>query len=301
MSSNTRKLLKSEGGGEYYQPPAEEIVIAEEDPTHPHHHEHMARMRPDDPDNIALCESLREFGWLPSKTIPVYRDGDHYTVSDGRRSLTMTRIVNAERKAAKDRREPIRPRVVLDTDPALTTTIANEMRKGDPPMVRARRFVELRGTLGTNKAAAALGLSVRDAQALAEILGTPNAELHAAVNAAVIPIDTAARAAKKGGATVRAVIAKAKSPSGKIDAKVAEAASKEGPRRAKTCPARMVVGVSISFLKTTTKAPQYTGEEVAALLRWIAGDTTSLEKEAKFERVWRIVESGEAEMQAVDK
>lgn len=69
------------------------------------------------------------------------------------------------------------------------------------------------------------------------------------------------------------------------------------PPRARTCPSAVVTGISKAFYNTTTKAPQYTGEEVAALLRWVAGDTTSLEKEAKFERVWRIVESGEAEMQ----
>lgn len=262
MSSNTRKALKSEGGGEYYQPPASEIVIAEEDPKHPHHHEHMARVRPDKPEMVALCNSLREFGWLSSKTIPVYRDGTRYVASDGRRSLTCVRIVNAERDKAKDKRGPIRPRVVLDTDPALTTTLANEMREGDPPMVRARRFVELRETLGTNKAAAALGLSVKDAQDLAVILGTPDAKLHAAVNGKHVAIDTAARAAKKGSATVRKVIEKATSPDGRVDAKVADAASREGPRRAKTRSAKHLAALCDRIRETMPKGKDEVDEAV---------------------------------------
>lgn len=72
------------------------------------------------------------------------------------------------------------------------------------------------------------------------------------------------------------------------------------PPRLKTCPSRMLLGVGAAFDKVSTKAPQFTGKEFAAFCRWAAGDVTAL-VDAEYERVWKVVESGEAEMQAVDK
>ncbi len=226
-----REALQSDGGADVYAPPAHLLVIAEEDPAHPNHHEHMLRVAPDDPENVALLASFREHGWPKSKTIAAWKDGKgagaRFVVSDGRRSLTFVRVENARRKAEKDKRGPIRPRVVLDDDPLLTETIANSMRKDDPPMVKARRFVQLRETMGAGKAAAALGLSLADGNALAEILATPNADLHAAVNARYIPIDVAKRAIGGGSTKVREVIAKATGGDGRIDAGKARAAARE--------------------------------------------------------------------------
>ncbi len=228
MSSGQKNALQSLGVGETFQPPADLLRITEEDPAHPHHAEHMARVRADDPDMLALVASFREFGWRKAVTLAVYLDGDAYAVSDGRRRLTAVRIENARRKAERDKRGPIRPRVVVDDNPALTTTLANAMRKDDPPMVKARRFVENSETMGAQAAARAAGfLTIADANACAAILRVPDAALHAAVNRGEVTVDSAARAAKKGTKAVREVLTRSRLPSGKIDSAKADAAVKE--------------------------------------------------------------------------
>lgn len=238
MSSGQKRALQSDGVGETFSPPADLIRIVEEDPDHPHHAEHMARVSIDDPDMQALIASMREFSWRKSITMSVYLDGDTYAVSAGRRRLTAVRIVNAERAAAKDKRGPIRPRVVVDDNPALTTTMENSMRKDDPPMVKARRFVDNSATMGAQAAARAAGfLTIAEANACAKILSVPDASFHAAVNAGSITVDTAARAAKAGSAKVREVIAKATGSDGNVDPAKAKAAARAAvPVKVRTRP-----------------------------------------------------------------
>ncbi len=240
MSSGQKRALESDGVGETFQPPADLIRIAEEDPGHPHHAEHMARVAPTDPDMQALVASFREFGWRRSIVMSVYLDGDRYAVSDGRRRLTAVRIENARRKTERDKRGPIRPRVVVDDNPALTTTMTNSMRKDDPPMVKARRFVENSETMGASAAARAAGfLTLAEANACKAILSIPDASLHAAVNSGAVTVDTAARAAKKGGAVVRQVLTRARSSGGgKVTPEgAAKAVMATVAPRAKTKPA----------------------------------------------------------------
>jgi len=246
MSSGQKRALQSDGVGETFSPPADLIRIAEEDPEHPHHGEHMRRVSPDDPDMQVLLASFREFGWRKAITMSVYLDGDVYSVSEGRRRLTALRIVNAERKAAKDKRGPIRPRVVIDDNPALTTTMANSMRKDDPPLVKARRFVENSETMGASAAARAAGfLTLAEANACKAILQIPDASLHAAVNSGAVTVDTAARAAKKGQGTVRKVLTRARATGdGRVTEKGArEAVKAEVPKKMKARPAPILLSV----------------------------------------------------------
>jgi hypothetical protein len=245
----------------------------------------MARVRLDKPEMRALLASLRTHGWRKAVTIAVYRDGERFCVSEGRRRITCLRIENERRKAERDPRGPIRPRVVLDDDPSLTTVMANEMREGDPPMVRARRFVELRETMGAEKAAAAIGETLQNANALALILAAPNRDLHAAVNDMSIPVDVALRATKGGSEAVAKVLAKSKGDGGKVDPKVAKAAAREAvPDRPRARPARIArpIADELERLAANKTTCPITGERavpphVVALAKWFAGNDKALD------------------------
>lgn len=292
MSSGQKRALESDGVGETFQPPADLIQIAEEDPTHPHHHEHMRRVSVDDPDMQALINSFREFGWRKAITMSVYLDGDHYSVSEGRRRLTALRIVNAERKAERPKKIPLRPRVVIDDNPALTTTMANSMRKDDPPLVKARRFIDNRESMGAQAAARAAGfLTIADANACAAILSIPDAALHAAVNSGEVTVDTAARAAKAGGKGVRKVLERSRGADGKVDPRKAKEAAREAaPPRAKTRPARVLESVEAEV--------RAGGENVGAAQRAFAdGIAFATGKDAP-EWARKFVESAEATRKA---
>lgn len=263
-----RAALQSQGGGDVFAPPDHLLVIAEEDPSHPNHHEHMERVRPDDPENQALLASFREFGWPKAFVIAVHKDGKRFVVSDGRRRLTFVRIENARRKKEKDARGPIRPRIVLDDEPLVTEGMANAHRKLDPPLVIGRRFREQRDSLGSaGKAAALLGISLAEGNALDEILKCPNPDLHLAVNRRQIAVDVALRAVKAGSDAVRKVLAKARGTDGKVDAKAAKAAVKtEVAARPKARPAKELEAVEQAL---RARGPSY--QNAAELLAWARG------------------------------
>lgn len=267
-----KEALQSKGGADVYAVPDHLIVIAEEDPKHANHSEHMLRVEPTDPDNVALLASLNTHGWLKSHTIAVYKDGKRFVVSNGRRGLTFTRIENARRKKDKDPRGPIRPRVVLDDDPLLTETIANSMRKDDPPMVKARRFVQLRdGGMGAQKAAAALGLSLANGNALALILSAPNPAMHAAVNSKSVAVDVALRATKAGSEAVAKVLDAATGDDGKVDGEKAKTAVKD----ATTARVRSVNRATVAAMSTILigrGGHTISSHNAGALLAYLNGD-----------------------------
>lgn len=283
-----RETLESTGRSEVHGTPLRKLYIAEDDPNHPNHHEHVARTRIDDPDMIVLLESFRAFGWIISRPAPAYLDGARYCMSDGRRALVAARVVEAEWRAArpKDKRlvhGDMLARIFVDRDPALTESVANSMRKGDPPLVIARRFVQFRETTGAAKAAAAVGLSLADANNLAAVLANPNAELQKAVNERRVPSDVAARAAKKGSAAVQGVIAKSRDADGKIDGKKAERAVKEGHE---TRPKARAANLAISFRDEAERLG--INGQTLAVLRWFAGDNDAL---AGYAQIAKALES----------
>lgn len=75
------------------------------------------------------------------------------------------------------------------------------------------------------------------------------------------------------------------------------------PPRAKTCKASTVQAIGAEFMATNTTTrgkggaeidvPEWTGKEVAALMRWVAGDITALAA-PEYERMWRVVDSADA-------
>ncbi len=277
MSSKQKRDLESDGVGEVFRPPTEKLTILEESPKHPNHHEHMARVDVDNPEMAALLNSLRVHGWRKTETIAIFVDGDRYAVSNGRRRVTAVRIVNVELKRAKDPRYPLRPRVIIDDDPALTEAMANEMHATDPPMVRARRYVQLRETMGAGKAAAALGLSIKDANDLALVLSNPSAELQKAVNERRLPSDVAARAAKGGTATVAKVLAKSKDANGKVNGAAAKAAVDEAHvPRAYAMRRPAIVALAEALPERT-----YDRDEVRAIVARVLGD-----RDAATEHAW---------------
>jgi hypothetical protein len=279
-----REALQSKGGGDVFAPPSDlaKLIIREENPSHPNYHEHMIRVDPNDPENIALARSFRLHGWPDSQNISCWKDGNgddaEYPLSNGRRRLTFVRLENERRTRENDPRGLIRPRVVLDSNPLLTETIANSMHKDDPPMVRARRYVALKASgMSALEAAAALGLDLEHAQHLAAVNGFGGVEavdLQQAVNEKIIPADVAARAVKAGSAAVKKVVeavkeAKAKAP---VDKK-GKAAKKAARKAAKDIPthARAKNAVFLQLVADQLEASD-SGVKVVQALRWAAGD-----------------------------
>lgn len=291
MSSKQRQELQSEGGGDAFRPPVHLIRIAEEDPSHPEHEAHMARVSLNDPENMALLESMRLIGWPTGSIVYIYKDGDGYNAADARRRLTFAHIVDAEWKKAKDKRYPMRCHAVMTDDPDTARDIANAHRKEDPPLVRARRYVEKRAEYGwpnikdaAARAAACVGLRLDYANALAACLSLP-ADQRAKVNNGELPPDVAARAAKKGGAAaVETIVQTATDPaSGKVDGRKAKAAAREMPKRPKARPSRLVSSFSAELSRLAQNKTRDGNGDLAvpphavAMAQWFAGDNAALD------------------------
>jgi hypothetical protein len=119
----------------------------------------------------------------------------------------------------------------------------NANRKDDPPLVKARRYVELREEIGATQAAALLAMRLDYANALAVCLTLP-ADIRAKVNIGELPPDVAARQAKNGGsAAVAKVVDAAKGEGGKVDPVRARAAAKDMPKRPKARSSSILASV----------------------------------------------------------
>lgn len=274
MSKTQRDALDSEGSGECFRPNPDRLHIVEDDPNHPNHHAHMLRVSADDPENIATYESLLLNGWARGSVLAIYSDGTRYVIADGRRRLTVLRRVNEELKRQK--KKPIRPYAVITDDPGKTEAALNSGRKDDPPLVKARRFVELREEIGAPAAAALLCMRLDYANALAQCLTLP-ADIRAKVNSGEMPPDVAARAAKKGGTgAVVGIVGAATDPaSGKVDPAKVKAAAKDMPKRPKAI-ARPVVMAMVKVIEERGFAGREMhgdmAEHFSAFARYILGD-----------------------------
>lgn len=290
MSKTQRDALGSEGSGECFRPDPARLHIAEDDPKHPNHAAHALRVAEDDPENVALYESMLLNGWARGSVIAIYSDGGRYVVAAGRRRLTVLRRVNVELKRL--RKPPIRPYAVITDDPAVTEAAENANRKDDPPLVKARRYVELREEMAAARAAALLGMRLDYANALALCLSLP-ADIRAKVNSGEMPPDVAARVAKKEGSNgVAKIAAAAKDTNGKVDPGKARAAAKDVAKRPKAVSRPVVLAMADVIVKRgrdTFGGP----ENIAALIRYLSGD-----REQVNGRPWLLKLVNEAEAAA---
>ena len=232
MASETGKQIGAVGRTDTFLLHPEKIVIREEDPKHPDHAFHMARVNPDNPAFQKLLASMREIGWQTGSAAFCYFDGkgaDKVAVAaTAKRRITAARTVNAERAAAgKTKPEDILVVPVVPTsDPVMAQNIENSLREDDPPLVRARRFLAARDTMGAVRAAASVGFSLAEANQAVEMLKA-EPELQKLVNEKVVPLDVGVRITKKGREAAAEQLNAARDETGKVDPKKLRAAAKK--------------------------------------------------------------------------
>ncbi len=273
MSSSTGKAIGAARGSEYWYKFPEEIRIAQEDPEHPGHASHMARVSLENPEFQLLLHLIRTLGWETGSIGYYYRDPPNApipTAATAKRRITAARIVNAEWKAAKDKRYPIMVPIVRTDDPIMAENIENAARAADPPLVLARRFLAACKTMDPAMAAASVGMRLADANEAVKLLSAAP-EIQAAVNAREIPLDVASRVAKKGQKEGAKALAAATSPTtGKVNAKALKAkAAEEHEPRPKARPVKLIHAMAQAL-------PEGTSTAVVALLEWIGGDNSAL-------------------------
>lgn len=304
MGSDVGKRLGAVGRTDAWRMLPEDMFSPRSNPKHPDHADWLSRTDPRDPEMVLLLDSMREHGTDEGQPVLVYSDGGKTCICEGDRRQASLLIVNAERKAK--RKKPLTLRALTAADPVLARALGNACRKGDRPMVLARRLRSNMGAMATDgdkpesglpAAAAACGVSLRDARLLIRCLALPP-EIQARVGAADdgIPFDVAATMASAGSekameaVSLVALDGKGKATKAKIKAAVRAVKGQAKPR---TCPAKTVNAIGAEFMATSSKAPEWTGKEVAALMRWVAGDITALAA-PEYERMWRVVDSADA-------
>lgn len=303
MGSDQAKKLGADGRMDGLRFFPENLYSPRSNPKHPDHEDWKNRTDPLDPEMVNLLAAMREHGTDEGQPVLVYHDGNRTCVSDGDRRQAACKIINDERK--KKREKPHRLRALVASDPVLARALGNACRKGDKPMVLARRLRSNMGAMATDPdkpetglpaCAAACGVSLRDARLLIRCLALPP-EIQARVGAADdgIPFDVAASMARAGSekaaeaVSLVALDGKGKATKARIKAAVRKV---KGPPKPRTCPAPMVRAIGGEFRRVNTGKPEFTADDFAAFADWIAGDITALNDD-KYVRVWTIVESAE--------
>lgn len=251
MGSKQIAALKPDGRMDAMRFYPHSLYSPRSNPKHPDHADWLDRTSPDDPDMILLLAAIRAHGTDEGQPVLVYLDGGRTNIACGDRRQAAVAIVNAERKA--ERLPPYKLRALTTGDPVLARSLENACRKGDKPMVIARRLRSNMGALATDPdrpetglapAASACGVTLRDARLLLKCLSLPP-EIQARVGAAEngIPFDVAAGMAGDSAAALAAIDA-TKNLDGKVNgrkaaavAKAARKARAPAPARAKTKPA----------------------------------------------------------------
>lgn len=270
MASTSRKAYGSTGGTDCMNLDPDSLAIAEDHPEHPEHASHVERTRLDDPDMIALIESIRANGTGEMPPIYVYMDGRTATIAEGRRRKIATSVVVAERKKARDKRSPLTLKAIITKDPVLARNIGNACRKEDPPMVLARRFVEAEQVMDPKAAAASLGLDLARANHLKRAL-TLAPEVQARINRLEIPIDVALRLGQTQSEQ-RATVKASTGEDGKIDKRKVRAAANGAPRRRVAGSLRGAV--PIQKLEAAGAGMNDEFPAIALVLRVVAGQTS---------------------------
>lgn len=287
MGSDQAKKYGADGRMDAMRFFPQNLYSPRSDPRHPDHEDWLLRTDPTDSEMVLLLAAMREHGTDEGEPVLVYSDGGRTCVADGDRRHAACAIINAERKTKRE--PPHRLRALTCADPVLARALGNACRRGDPPMVIARRLRANMGALATNPdkpetglpaAAAACGVTLRDARMMIRCLSLP-ADIQAKVGAREggIPLDVAAAMAKDGSDAAAAVVEAAKNPDGKginrtkvrKEQKAARAA--KGGTRMLPAPRVAAVGKWIA----SDPGARFTGLEVGALLRRIAGDAAALD------------------------
>lgn len=259
MGSDQAKKLGADGRMDAMRFFPQNLYSPRSDPKHPDHGDWLNRTDPQDPEMVLLLASMRAHGTDEGAPVLVYSDGGRTCIAEGDRRQAACKIVNAERKTKRE--QPHRLRALTTADPILARALGNACRRGDPPMVIARRLRANMGALATDpdrpetglsQAAAACGVTLRDARMLIRCLSLP-AEIQAKIGAREdgIPIDVAAGMAKDGSHSAQAVVDAAKNPDGKttrVGVRKAQKAARKAkseaaPARAKTRPAPVLASI----------------------------------------------------------
>ncbi len=274
--SALRQATKGKHGDAPLVDPAD-LVSPRANPADPEHAQWLERTDPNHPDTIKLLTSMRQLGTMEGEPVIVYCDGGVIKIADGDRRKFCADTVNAERaarfKITKDPEDesPLLLRYCTTKDPAQARALGNACRRDDPPMVLARRYARLKLTMKPTAAAAAVGLTLKEANEYLRCLELPE-DQQARINARELSVDVAARAAKdNGSAAVEAVIEASKDEeTGRVDPAKARAAVKAVVTpRARGLDRDEIAEVANTLERNKTGL---SAKDVVALLRFSIGD-----------------------------
>lgn len=313
MGSDQAKKYGADGRMDAMRFFPQNLYSPRSDPKHPDHGDWLLRTDPADPEMLLLLASMRAHGTDEGAAVLIYSDGGRTCIAEGDRRQAACLMVNAERKTRRE--SPHRLRALTCADPILARALGNACRRGDPPMVIARRLRANMGALATDPdrpetglpaAAAACGVTLRDARMMIRCL-TLTPEIQAKVGAREdgIPLDVAAQMAKDGSEAAAAVVDAAKNPDGKginrtkvrKEQKAARAVRKAGVARTRPTPVlaswAKAVGASIEGLPPRDMESPV----VVRRLGFIEGVRACM-GEAPPEWAVKFIESAEGERQA---
>lgn len=213
---------------------AEKLLIPEDDPDHPLHDPDRLRA-PVDP---ALIASVLDRGVIVPVVVRLNgRDPAGYPVVevvDGRQRVRAVRAANKQRGGGEPILVPTIRRIGTDADAMAEMIVTNEIRRGDPLLVRARKAKRLVDLTAVGVAARAFGVKAKTIKGWLALLDTDGA-VQRAVELGDMSVETAAELAPLSRAEQRAALSKIRASgtslrgeTGKAAAKAAAGAEREG-------------------------------------------------------------------------